>query len=174
MRRIGRLPPEELRRARQFYEQAIDDRVEDGQTEAEAVAALGSIDEIVREIMANVPRDALIHVLSEDGTVDFAPPQNGVLTVSQKVPSGGKLFNLDLDLGSSDITALVPRELPVKMRFAVTTVSGDIGFELSRLADAARVEFSTTSGGIDFPSLDCGYLNVSSVSGDISIVFSEK
>lgn len=66
MLRIGRLPPEEIRRARDFYIQAIDDRVEDGQTEEEAVAALGDMDEIVRQIEDDVPLSAAVRARVEE------------------------------------------------------------------------------------------------------------
>ena len=42
--------PDEIRRVVAFYDQAIDDRVEDGMTEEEAVAALGDLDEIIRGV----------------------------------------------------------------------------------------------------------------------------
>ncbi len=41
---------EEIRKVVSFYEQSIDDRMEDGMSEEDAVAALGPIDDIVREI----------------------------------------------------------------------------------------------------------------------------
>ena len=37
-----------------FYVEIIDDRIEDGTTEEEAVAAAGSIDDIAEEIIAHV------------------------------------------------------------------------------------------------------------------------
>ena len=42
--------PDEIRRVVAFYDQAIDDRVEDGMTEEDAVAALGDLSEIIRGV----------------------------------------------------------------------------------------------------------------------------
>ena len=60
-RGLARLPEEERLRALAFYEEAIDDRMEDGMTEAEAVAAMGSPEDIVREALGQAeaePRPA--------------------------------------------------------------------------------------------------------------------
>ncbi len=38
-----------------FYSESIDDRMEDGLTEEEAVGAVGSVDEIVTQILAEIP-----------------------------------------------------------------------------------------------------------------------
>ena len=45
----------DLSRSVDYYTEMIDDRVEDGMTEEEAVAALGSIDEIRSKILEEVP-----------------------------------------------------------------------------------------------------------------------
>ncbi len=45
--------PEEIQKTVNFYAEAIDDRIEDGMTEEEAVEAMGSIDEIVAEMRAS-------------------------------------------------------------------------------------------------------------------------
>ena len=50
--RLGTLPKAEIERAIQFYSEMIDDRKEEGLTEPEAVAALGSLDDIVSEVLA--------------------------------------------------------------------------------------------------------------------------
>ena len=54
-RALGKLPHAEVERALAFYDEAISDRVEDGLSEAEAVADLGSIDEIAAQIAAETP-----------------------------------------------------------------------------------------------------------------------
>ncbi len=41
--------PDEIRRLVAFYDQAIDDRMEDGMSEEDAVAAVGDLDDIIRE-----------------------------------------------------------------------------------------------------------------------------
>lgn len=53
--RLGWLPRHELDTSLAFYTEAIDDRIEDGASEEDAVAALGSIEEIVARIVEEVP-----------------------------------------------------------------------------------------------------------------------
>lgn len=43
------LPPDEVRKAMEYYEESINDRMEDGMSEAEAVASMGRVEEIVWE-----------------------------------------------------------------------------------------------------------------------------
>ena len=54
-RALGKLPHAEVEQALAFYDEAISDRMEDGLSEAEAVADLGSIDEIAAQIAAETP-----------------------------------------------------------------------------------------------------------------------
>ena len=54
-RRLSGLPQSDLDERLLFYSEMIDDRMEDGLTEEEAVAGIGSVDEIVEQIMAEIP-----------------------------------------------------------------------------------------------------------------------
>jgi hypothetical protein len=51
-RRLSGLPQDELERTVSYFCEMIDDRVEDGMTESDAVASLQSFDEIARELAA--------------------------------------------------------------------------------------------------------------------------
>lgn len=53
--RLKTLPPEEVEERLRFYSEMIEDRMEEGLPEEEAVAAVGSIDEIVAQIIGEVP-----------------------------------------------------------------------------------------------------------------------
>ena len=64
--RLGYLPYGEVKKTVDFYREAIADRMEDGMTEAEAVAALGSLDEIVREIEMNLPLSTVVKTRVDD------------------------------------------------------------------------------------------------------------
>lgn len=57
---IGGLPQEDRQRSLEFYAEAIDDRMESGMTEEEAVASLGSVKEIARQILEATPLPRLI------------------------------------------------------------------------------------------------------------------
>lgn len=52
---LGKLPEQEILASLDFYAEMIDDRMEDGATEEEAVAALGDVDSIAAQITAEVP-----------------------------------------------------------------------------------------------------------------------
>ena len=53
--RLVGLPQNEIEERLSFYGEMIDDRVEEGATEEDAVAGIGSIDEIVAQILEDVP-----------------------------------------------------------------------------------------------------------------------
>lgn len=59
-KRLSGLPKSDLDERLLFYSEMIDDRVEDGLTEEEAVAGIGSVDEIVEQIMAETPLSIIV------------------------------------------------------------------------------------------------------------------
>ena len=59
-RRLSKLPDYEIEKTVSFYAECIDDRIEEGMTEKEAVSALGSIDDIVNEILIDTPLPSLV------------------------------------------------------------------------------------------------------------------
>lgn len=60
--RLAGLPSKEMEERLRFYGEMIDDRIEEGVTEEEAVAALGSTDEVAQQILADIP---LVKVIKE-------------------------------------------------------------------------------------------------------------
>ena len=58
--RLAYLPLEETEKFIDFYLEAIDDRVEDGMSEEEAVAAMGDIDSVVHAIEAEIPLSTIV------------------------------------------------------------------------------------------------------------------
>ena len=54
-RALGKLPHAEVEQALAFYDEAISDRMEDGLSEAEALAGLGPVNEIAAQIAAESP-----------------------------------------------------------------------------------------------------------------------
>ena len=59
-KKLEGLPWEEVERSMEYYNEMIDDRMEDGMSEEEAVAALGSIDEIAQQILSDIPLTKLV------------------------------------------------------------------------------------------------------------------
>lgn len=58
--KLAGLPPKEAWERLDFYTEAIEDRIEEGCSEEEAVAELGSVDEIAAQILADIPLSALV------------------------------------------------------------------------------------------------------------------
>ncbi len=58
--RLSTLPVPDLEERLDFYAESINDRMEDGLTEEQAVAALGSPDDIVAQILSDIPLTRLI------------------------------------------------------------------------------------------------------------------
>ena len=53
--KLWSIPKEDAERSVEFYSEMIDDRMEEGLSEEEAVAAIGDLDEIVRGIVGDAP-----------------------------------------------------------------------------------------------------------------------
>ena len=53
--RLWALPERDIQQSLDYYNEMIDDRMEDGLSEEEAVAAVGDLDEIVEQIMSESP-----------------------------------------------------------------------------------------------------------------------
>lgn len=58
--KLSPLPWEEIEDRWKFYSEMIDDRMEEGLSEEEAVAELGSVEDIAAQILADVPLSALV------------------------------------------------------------------------------------------------------------------
>lgn len=53
--RLSGLPQEDVEERLNFYSEMIEDRMEEGFSEEEAVAAVGSVDEVAAQIIADIP-----------------------------------------------------------------------------------------------------------------------
>lgn len=58
--RLNGLPEEDINKSIDFYCEMIDDRVEDGMSEAEAVEDLGSVEDIISQILSEVSLPKLV------------------------------------------------------------------------------------------------------------------
>ncbi len=58
--RLKGLPEEDIRKSLDFYEEMLDDGMEEGIPEEEAVASLGDMEEIVGQILAEIPLTKLV------------------------------------------------------------------------------------------------------------------
>lgn len=53
--KLSALPAEEVEEGLNFYSEMIEDRIDEGMTEEEAVASVGSVDDIAAQIAADIP-----------------------------------------------------------------------------------------------------------------------
>jgi len=58
--RLAGLPREDLEERLTFYSEMIDDRLEEGLTEEEAIAEIGSVQEVAAQILADTPLTKLM------------------------------------------------------------------------------------------------------------------
>ena len=58
--RLAGLPQEEIDARLEFYTEMIDDRIEEGASEPEAVAAVGTVDNVTRDILSQIPLGRLV------------------------------------------------------------------------------------------------------------------
>lgn len=58
--RLSQLPEEEMQKRLDYYNEMIEDMIEDGISEEDAVESFGSVDEIAQKIMQEVPLAALM------------------------------------------------------------------------------------------------------------------
>jgi uncharacterized membrane protein len=59
-KKLSSLPKQELEERLNFYSEMIDDRVEEGRTEEEAILDIGSIDDISAQIIAEIPLKKIV------------------------------------------------------------------------------------------------------------------
>ena len=76
-KRLGSLPNEDIDRSLDYYREMVEDRMEDGLTEEQAVDALGSIDDIVAQIFADsAPVEYKAETKKGSQKNDNVPPKN--------------------------------------------------------------------------------------------------
>lgn len=80
-----------------YYDECINDRMDDGASEEEAVAALGSVDELAAAVLADTPVTGLIPHVTERRTNNsgFAPERAQVIEQD--------FFNVDVELTACDV-----------------------------------------------------------------------
>ncbi len=65
---INEYPPEETSKSVEYYEEMINDRMEEGMTEAEAIASLGNVEEIAEQIKCELPLTTLVKYKAKEKT----------------------------------------------------------------------------------------------------------
>ena len=60
--KLNGLPWEEVERSMEYYDEMINEHMEEGMSEAEAIAALGSVDEIAQQILADQQSSVVVMI----------------------------------------------------------------------------------------------------------------
>ena len=58
--KLSGLPKEDVKKSIEFYVEMIDDRMDEGMSEADAISAIGSIDAIAEQILGEIPMVKLV------------------------------------------------------------------------------------------------------------------
>jgi uncharacterized membrane protein len=76
---IREYPSEETEQSLNYYSEMIDDRMEDGMTEAEAIASLGAVEDIAEEIKCELPLTTLVKYKAKEKTKGKSMPVWGIV-----------------------------------------------------------------------------------------------
>ncbi len=113
---LGSLPADEIQKTHEFYREMIDDMIEDGLTEEEAVAAVGDANEIIKNILSDSTTE------KQSKKTETEPP---IISEKKKGSSPGTkaLIILLLILGSPLWITLLLAAASVVLAVAVTVLS---------------------------------------------------
>lgn len=128
-KRLKNLPKKEIQKSLAFYSEIIDDRMEEGDSEAEAVKNLGTPDEVAREILSDASFSAIVR-----GSAERIRTKSG----------GNTLFVVLAIIG-------FPIWFPLLVTAAVLLFSGAIvlaALWISLFAVLAALLFSSSVGGV--------------------------
>lgn len=163
-RALGKLPHTEVEQALAFYDEAISDRMEDGLSEAEAVADLGPIDAI---LATNFNGDISLGGATARGAQ--VANENGDITLvdtALKEDLLCKSVNGDISAQRLDIVAS-----------RIESVNGDIYLSYLGAENSYHIDAHTTQGDIVAPQgadNAARTIGVNSSLGDIQINFTSK
>ena len=179
------LSPEGVEKLVEFCSEMIDDRMEDGLTEEEAVAAAGSLDELIQQAKTELlpvktanftekstfgdtlrtytAESSICGVAADCGPADFIllPSENNRRADSRTVFSFFKFYRA---LRSEPVRVYLPQGAYKSLEVKVT--SGDIAVPAGYTFDTASLH--SASGDIACCA-ECGALSAQAASGDITL-----
>lgn len=189
---LAHLPGSERSRVLEYYEEMIDDRIESGMTEEDAVAAMGSIEEILKEAAPEALNERRIYVetkAAKSGTQFIVLREPVEELIANSVSAELHVLSADLPDG---ITARVDYNLAANEHCACNLSGGRLevrykhvkqrGFSLSNLFSVfgssititlanqtlIRGEIGASSGSIDLTGLVfTDSLEVTTASGNL-------
>ena len=148
--RLRGLPNEEIEQRIIFYEEIIDDKIEEGFEEERAVESLGSLDDVINGILAEIPLSVIVKKRIkpkrklagwELGLIIAGSPIWAVLLIS--------LFAIALSLYAS-FFAVVISMWAVVVSFAAAAVSGVAMLFVGLAVGKAPMGFAMLGAGLFF------------------------
>ena len=85
--KLSALPSEDVGRALDYFSEMIDDRMESGLTEEEAVAAIGSVDDAVAKIAVELPKRESVQSTAAPGPDSAAAPEDAYYRTDTASPN---------------------------------------------------------------------------------------
>ncbi len=163
---LAPLPGQDRRRAIEYYEEMIDDHIESGMTEEEAVAAMGSVEDILREAMPELntakekPFIEYVDSIGDTVRIILDDAESIVQNAMRDLKKGFRQEDPSENVGCSFFTD------PVHS-IACNTACMDV-----RLAHAPLDGDKTVQ--IDYTLPENGCLHTSMENGMLKIIYSEK
>lgn len=133
-KQISEYPVEETEKSMEYYAEMIDDRVEDGMTEAEAVASLGTVDSIANQIKCELPITTLVKQRAKEQSKGRKMPVWAIVLLICGFPLWGGIVAFILGMiimFYSLIWAMDVVLWSVVLSFGAGALSGIIGFFVS-------------------------------------------
>ncbi|MCM1494424.1 MAG: DUF1700 domain-containing protein [Bacteroides sp.] len=133
-KQISEYPVEETQKSMEYYAEMIDDRVEDGMTEAEAVASLGAVDSIANQIKCELPITTLVKQRAKEQAKGKKMPVWAIILLILGFPLWGGIvvFILGMILVFYSMIWVVDVVLwSAVVSFGAGALSGMIGFFVS-------------------------------------------
>lgn len=174
-RRLRYASADEAQRLVAFVTESIDDRIEEGMTEEEAVAAVGSIDDLVREVSG----EAKVETFTDEGGVKGARRRDYVV-------SADGVEAIEVTEGGGDVSFRVSRDGKIhvhvteseRQRYIVTKKNGVVSVSKEQLGGnninfgfglfSFRADFNTNTDVIvDVPENLRAAIDCKTGSGDI-------
>lgn len=145
--KLSGLPQDEVEQRLNFYSEMIEDRMEEGLSEVDAVAAVGSVEEIAAQITAEIP---LAKVVTEGGNTNRRPDGwkitllviGAIVWIPLLIVACSVVFSVYVSLWAVIVSlwacfaSLIASAIAVVIYGAILSVSGNIQIGLAAIAVA--------------------------------------
>lgn len=128
-RKLGRLSEADRKSMLDYYNECINDRMDDGATEEEAIAALGSLDELAAAVLADMPVTDLIPPAAQENYRSRRATENEPQVIGEAFGS------VDVELKSCDLRLVLSDDAQCRFAYDGSAKLGypEIGVQRNRL-----------------------------------------